>query len=175
MQSIKEIRESSGLSRVDFSKRYSIPVRTLEDWESEKRKCPEYVNKLLGRVVEEDRSNFILYKDIELLKELGSCYQALINTLHKHNKTTRIPHNPYPNCDIFPIKYFTIVLHKAMSCGIPKELNNRIARFMNFIDSEDWTECMNKPCPVENRMYFLMGMQMESYGSSEHEGEKWKK
>lgn len=51
---IKKIREFSGLSRAEFSRKYEIPVRTLENWEAGIRKCPEYVEKLLLRCVSED-------------------------------------------------------------------------------------------------------------------------
>ena len=51
---IKEIREISGVSRAEFSRKYGIPVRTLEDWESGRRNCPNYVSSLLLRVVRED-------------------------------------------------------------------------------------------------------------------------
>lgn len=51
---IAEMRKLLNVSRADFSRIYSIPVRTLEDWESHKRKCPEYVLNLLERAVKED-------------------------------------------------------------------------------------------------------------------------
>lgn len=51
---IKEIRKYSGLTQDAFSKKYNIPKRTLEGWESGKRNPPEYVLMLLERVVQED-------------------------------------------------------------------------------------------------------------------------
>lgn len=51
---IKEMREYLNVSRAEFSRRYNIPIRTLEDWESEKRIPPEYVVQLLERAVKED-------------------------------------------------------------------------------------------------------------------------
>lgn len=50
----KEMREHLNVSRAEFSRRYNIPIRTLEDWESEKRTPPEYVIQLLERAVKED-------------------------------------------------------------------------------------------------------------------------
>ncbi|MBO0423876.1 helix-turn-helix domain-containing protein [Enterococcus plantarum] len=44
--SLKEIRESRKISRAAFSRVYNIPVRTLEDWDTEKRKITDY-NKML--------------------------------------------------------------------------------------------------------------------------------
>jgi putative transcriptional regulator len=49
-----EIRQILGISRAEFSRRYNIPVRTLEDWDSGKREPPAYVIALLERVVKED-------------------------------------------------------------------------------------------------------------------------
>lgn len=51
---ILSIRRISGKKRAEFSRIYGIPVRTLEDWESNRRKCPEYVLMLLERIVKED-------------------------------------------------------------------------------------------------------------------------
>ena len=41
---LKETRE---VSRAEFSRRYSIPVRTLEGWDAEERTAPAYVKLLL--------------------------------------------------------------------------------------------------------------------------------
>ena len=51
----KEIRELLGISRAEFSRRYGIPVRTLEDWDAGRRKAPEWALALLERVVREDK------------------------------------------------------------------------------------------------------------------------
>lgn len=44
---IKEAREKAGISRAEMSRRFEIPLRTLEDWETEKRTPPPYVAKLI--------------------------------------------------------------------------------------------------------------------------------
>ena len=51
---IKELRSITGLSQQAFSDKYNIPKRSIENWESGKRTPPEYVIKLLERVVKED-------------------------------------------------------------------------------------------------------------------------
>lgn len=50
----KEIRAILGISRAEFSRRYEIPIRTLEDWDAGKSHPPDWVLKLLERVVRED-------------------------------------------------------------------------------------------------------------------------
>ena len=45
---IKELRESTGMSRKDFSEHTGIPVRTLEDWEAGRRTPPEYIPRLIA-------------------------------------------------------------------------------------------------------------------------------
>ena len=45
---IKELRESTGLSRKEFSEHMGIPVRTLEDWEAGRRTPPEYIPRLIA-------------------------------------------------------------------------------------------------------------------------------
>ena len=45
---IKELRESTGMTRKEFSEHTGIPVRTLEDWEAGRRTPPEYIPRLLA-------------------------------------------------------------------------------------------------------------------------------
>jgi len=45
---IREIRDSTGLSRKAFSEKTGIPLRTMEDWEAGRRKPPEYVTKFMA-------------------------------------------------------------------------------------------------------------------------------
>lgn len=52
---IKKIREISGLSQSQFSKKYRIPVKTIGNWEQGVRECPEYVLDLLEQYVLEDK------------------------------------------------------------------------------------------------------------------------
>ena len=56
---LKEMRKLLGLSQSAFGKRYNIPVRTIQDWESGRRKAPIYVLELLERVVVEDSKSEI--------------------------------------------------------------------------------------------------------------------
>lgn len=44
---IKEMRIMTGMSQVKFSEYLYIPKRTIEDWEAERRKCPDYVRILI--------------------------------------------------------------------------------------------------------------------------------
>ena len=45
---IKELRESTGMLRKEFSEHTGIPVRTLEDWEAGRRTPPEYIPRLIA-------------------------------------------------------------------------------------------------------------------------------
>ncbi|MBE5917634.1 MAG: helix-turn-helix domain-containing protein [Pseudobutyrivibrio ruminis] len=51
---IKEMRQLLGLSQRKFAEKYSIPYRSVENWEEGSRKCPDYVLLLLERCVLED-------------------------------------------------------------------------------------------------------------------------
>lgn len=54
MTDSERIRKMLGVSRAEFSRRYGIPIRTLEEWDSGRRVPPEYVVSLLERAVKED-------------------------------------------------------------------------------------------------------------------------
>jgi transcriptional regulator with XRE-family HTH domain len=47
-KTIKELRESTGMTRKEFSEHTGIPVRTLEDWEAARRTPPEYIQRLIA-------------------------------------------------------------------------------------------------------------------------------
>lgn len=45
---IKELRQSTGMTRKEFSDHTGIPVRTLEDWEAARRTPPDYIPRLIA-------------------------------------------------------------------------------------------------------------------------------
>lgn len=47
-ETIKQLRESVGMTRKEFSQHTGIPVRTLEDWEASRRTLPEYIPRLIA-------------------------------------------------------------------------------------------------------------------------------
>ena len=47
-ETIRELRESTGMNRKEFSEHTGIPVRTLEDWEAGRRTPPEYIPRLIS-------------------------------------------------------------------------------------------------------------------------------
>lgn len=48
------LQQKLGISRIDFSRKYGIPIRTLEDWDSGRRHPPIWISELLIRIVEID-------------------------------------------------------------------------------------------------------------------------
>lgn len=51
---IRSLRKVTGLSQTKFGELYGIPMRTIQNWENGVSEAPEYVIRLLERVVEED-------------------------------------------------------------------------------------------------------------------------
>jgi transcriptional regulator with XRE-family HTH domain len=43
----KELRQQSGMTQKGFAEYFNIPKRTIEDWDSEKRPCPQYLLELM--------------------------------------------------------------------------------------------------------------------------------
>ena len=52
--SIKEARERAGLTREELSIWLGIPYRTLQNWETGSRKCPDYVERLIVDKIQQD-------------------------------------------------------------------------------------------------------------------------
>lgn len=46
--SFKELRIMAGMSLKQFSDYFDIPYRTIQNWEAEVRKCPEYLLELMA-------------------------------------------------------------------------------------------------------------------------------
>lgn len=47
MKTLKELREASGMTRTQFAEYFSIPYRTVQDWELGNRKCNDYLVALM--------------------------------------------------------------------------------------------------------------------------------
>lgn len=62
---LKEARTHAGLTQAEMSERFEIPKRTIENWETGKRKCPVYVEKLIVEKLEE----IIMMKSEEVAKK----------------------------------------------------------------------------------------------------------
>lgn len=48
---IRDLRTAAGISRMDFSRRFCIPIRTIENWECtgpNARECPVYVRLFIA-------------------------------------------------------------------------------------------------------------------------------
>ena len=54
MQTIKEIRQSTGLSQSKFAAALNIPTRTIQKWEIGASSCPVYVVELIAYRVQRD-------------------------------------------------------------------------------------------------------------------------
>ncbi len=57
MQAITEARKAAGLSQAEMSRRMGIPLRTIQNWESDTRKCPEWAERLIVKELHEIAQN----------------------------------------------------------------------------------------------------------------------
>lgn len=55
MNNIKQLREKTGLSQVQFAKKYHIALKTIQNWEQGFRKPPEYAIYLLSMLIDKDK------------------------------------------------------------------------------------------------------------------------
>ena len=79
---LKELRESVGMTRKEFSEHTGIPVRTLEDWEAARRTPPEYIPRLIAYQLKFE--NFIephkgVEQNINIISDLDGTKIVLIN------------------------------------------------------------------------------------------------
>ena len=61
---IKEIRHLTGMTQAQFGTFLGIPMRSIQNWETGQRKCPDYLVELIRY-----RMDYIIMKRIEEEKE----------------------------------------------------------------------------------------------------------
>ena len=51
VKTIKELCEKYNLKQIELSRRFEIPIRTVQDWYREVRTPPEYVVKMIEKLL----------------------------------------------------------------------------------------------------------------------------
>ena len=89
----KELRALSGMTQKAFSEYFGIPRRTVEDWETGKRKCTDYLLSLMqykleneGIITEMDKILVKAHKEAALL-EMKQKLKAHEEWKKKHPRT----------------------------------------------------------------------------------------
>lgn len=57
IKTVKELREFTELTQVEFGRKYHIPVRSIQNWEGGQRTPTETILFLLNKAVMEDYKN----------------------------------------------------------------------------------------------------------------------
>ena len=52
--SITELRKRAGMTQKQFAEYFEIPVRSLQEWEQDRRQPPPYLEKLLLRILDRE-------------------------------------------------------------------------------------------------------------------------
>lgn len=52
---IKEIRESNGLTQKQFAEHFDIPIKTIQNWEYGRTNPPDYVTKMIDTIINLER------------------------------------------------------------------------------------------------------------------------
>ena len=58
---IRSIRKKTGLTQKAFGKKYGIPERTIQDWETGQRKPTSYVMEMLNKTIEDEKLTPMTY------------------------------------------------------------------------------------------------------------------
>ena len=70
---IKQLREVSGMTQKAFSEYFSIPKRSIENWEGVQRQCPAYLLELMEYklrnegIISDERKLLQLDEDMHVL------------------------------------------------------------------------------------------------------------
>ena len=60
---IKETRTKYGLTIKQVSDLTGVPYRSLQNWEAEVRKCPDYVENMIVSMIEQTGKVYLIYRD----------------------------------------------------------------------------------------------------------------
>lgn len=84
---------------------------------------------------------------------LGQIYHSLIELINADG------HNPYPNAEIFPIKYLIMILSRVDHRKIPRQLERAIGQIMDTISTDEMEQLINsnRPSPLECRGDWMLG------------------
>lgn len=150
---VKDMVAALNISKAEFSRRYGIPLRTIENWCAETSKCPDYVlnmleEKVMNDIKESKQSTPYTKKTAKLM---GEVYAGLLQTMNKRE------HDPYPDSSRIPFKYIMMLLPRAMSLGIPESLNQKVMELMNYFDPSDVDVLMKQPMPGELIFSYELG------------------
>lgn len=74
MNDFKKLRELSGMNKTKFAEYFGIPYRSVQNWELEINRCPEYLLKLMEYKLEKEG---IIDMNIECKVERETLEQAL--------------------------------------------------------------------------------------------------
>ena len=56
---MKKLIEKSGLNQREFAEAFGIPLRTIQNWATGQRECPEYVYNMMNELVDLNRGYYI--------------------------------------------------------------------------------------------------------------------
>jgi len=87
MNDIQSLRAKSKLTQKDFSQKYGIPLRTLQKWERNGSEPPEYIPKLIERVMLLENTELfmeVFWKDEKTAAVRLDEYYAYISRYTKH-------------------------------------------------------------------------------------------
>lgn len=148
-------------ARAECNARYNdkfeeIKVRVPDGKKSKYKEAAKAEEKSLNQFIidcVEKESGACKMYTAEMVKLLGEVYYELLGVMNKKH------HDPYWQIsDRYPMKCLVMILPRAMSLGIPKELNEKIGKIMDMISStEEMNELMTKQMPMELVMAYEMG------------------
>lgn len=53
---LREICVAYGYTQTELSRRFDIPLRTVQGWHNETRKPPEYVLRMISEILEKEKN-----------------------------------------------------------------------------------------------------------------------
>lgn len=133
----------------------TMPKGKKEDYKEGAEAAGKSLNQYIMDCVEEDveaEKGRVLYTT-EMVELMGEVYKGILRVMNPEG------HDPYWTIsDRRPMKCIVMLLPRATTLGIPKELDEKIAKLMNMISLEDMSTLMNAPMPMEFALAFNKGM-----------------
>ena len=81
-ETLKTLREDTGMNRRQFAEYFGIPYRTIQDWELGNRRMPEYLLRLMMYKAEKEK----MLEEAQVQEEIQDQVEAPIQEEQKQNQ-----------------------------------------------------------------------------------------
>ena len=135
---LKEVRTKYGITQKELSQITNIPLRTIENWESGKRKpCPWVKKMVISYLNKYPQNQYGMITETKGIYEVEQIKNALLPLTFKYDIRTIILHGLYALGKQEPMSVIDLVIdgniEKLIFFGLLEDVSNTLVKPVNLI------------------------------------------